>query len=178
MDVRKLKEKLSDDSGSLSLLIMALFSIIVALLLVLTNFASIAVAKRSLTQATESAAQRGIRNLDKSAYYQGKFTVLSYVIRPQDPGIPIDCSQARGDVIEALRDWQSDEVSLPRVELSEISIESLQCDGFSLEVTTRAMVRLPVVLPLFNVKEVEITSSVTTTNERNKGLYLFGHRIF
>ena len=35
------------------------------------------VAKRSLAQATEAAAQRGVHTLNKSAYYVGKGTMFT-----------------------------------------------------------------------------------------------------
>ena len=57
-----------DERGSLSVLIMSLFLTIVATLLILTNISSVYLAKRSLTQITEAAAQRGVRNLDLDAY--------------------------------------------------------------------------------------------------------------
>ena len=72
------KMKLAEDTGSLSIVIIGLFLITVASLMVMSDVASVFVAKRSLIQATEAAAQRGVHTLDESAYYVGKgnmFTV-------------------------------------------------------------------------------------------------------
>lgn len=51
--------KLRDDRGSLSVVIIGLFVITVASLMIMTDVATVMVAKRSLTQATEAAAMRG-----------------------------------------------------------------------------------------------------------------------
>ncbi len=70
----ELKDRLfKDERGSISVLVLALFLITVITSLIITNVAAITVAKRSLIQATEAAAQRGVRNLDKQAYYSGEF---------------------------------------------------------------------------------------------------------
>ena len=60
---------LKDEKGSISILIMGLFLLSVIILMVLTDISSVYLAKRTLTQATEAAAQRGVRNLDLSKYY-------------------------------------------------------------------------------------------------------------
>ena len=52
--------KLRDDRGSLSIVIIGLFVITVASLMIMTDVATVMVAKRSLTQATEAAAMRGV----------------------------------------------------------------------------------------------------------------------
>ena len=56
-----------DETGSISLLVLAFFLISVVTSLVITDVAAITLAKRSLTQATEAAAQRGVRNLNLEA---------------------------------------------------------------------------------------------------------------
>ena len=67
--------------------------------MVMTDVSTLIVAKRSLAQATEAAAQRGVHALDKSAYYQGKaniFTVpLAAATHRPHPSVPIDCSRDR-----------------------------------------------------------------------------------
>ena len=66
-----LKERFKSEAGSISVIVIGLFVITVASLMVMTDVSSIIVAKRSLVQATEAAAQRGVHTLDKSKYYQG-----------------------------------------------------------------------------------------------------------
>lgn len=99
-----------EERGSISLIVLTFFLITVITSLVITDVATVAIAKRSLTQATEAAAQRGVRNLNRDAYYSGEFDLSTMVgnifgFGPNDPGIPIDCSKALGYAEGALADW-------------------------------------------------------------------------
>ena len=67
---RELSQKIKDDSGSIAAIVIGLFLLTVASLMVMTDVSTVIIAKRSLAQATEAAAQRGIHTLDKSSYYQ------------------------------------------------------------------------------------------------------------
>ncbi|CAB4335709.1 unannotated protein [freshwater metagenome] len=172
-----------DERGSISLLVMAFFLISVTTSLIITDVAAIAVAKRSLTQATEAAAQRGVRNLDREAYYSGEFDLSTLAanvlgIGPNDPGVPIDCSRALGDSQGALADWASGPSSLRRVELNEIAISDIQCDGFGIQLITSATARLPITIPFFKIEEILVTAQVSTTNTRKAGFSPFGIRVF
>ena len=72
LSLRSLRKKISSERGSISVVVIGLFLITVASLMVMTDVSALIVAKRSLVQATEAAAQRGVHTLDKSEYYQGK----------------------------------------------------------------------------------------------------------
>lgn len=172
-----------NERGSISLVVFSLFLTTVTLILVATDIAAVGIAKRSLTQATESAAQRGVRNLNKSAYYNGEFDATTEVrnllgIGPSDPGVPIDCSKASDDAQGALMDWSRGPKSLTRVEITNLRISSLQCDGFGIQLVTRATARLPFVIPFANIDSFEIYSNVSTENKRAEGFSPFGIRIF
>ena len=172
-----------EERGSISLIVLTFFSITVITSLVITDVAAVATAKRSLTQATEAAAQRGVRNLNRDAYYSGEFDQSTMVgnifgVGPKDPGIPIDCSKALGDSEGALADWGRGPRSLRRIELVDILIRDIQCDGFGIQLITSATAQLPIVIPLFNIDKVLITSRVSTTNTRKGGFSPFGIRVF
>lgn len=176
-------KRLRSESGSISLVVMALFVVSLSSILVITDVAAVAIAKRSLTQATEAAAQRGVRNLDKTSYYRGEFDATTqarnlFGIGPSDPGVPIDCSKALGDAEGALADWSSGPNGLRRVEINNLKISRIECDGFGIRLITQATAKLPLVLPFFNLDSVEISSKVSTTNTRAKGFSPFGIRIF
>ena len=178
----EIKSRIKDERGSISILVLAFFLITILLLIIITDVAEVAIAKRSLTQATESAAQRGVRNLNKEAYYQGEFDATTmaanlFGLGPDDPGIPIDCNAARSDVEQGLEDWVSGDRSLTRVELSDLKIDELYCDGFSIQVRVSARVTLPLAVPLLGAQRMEIHSTVGTVNTRDQGFYLFGIRI-
>ena len=181
MDVGK--KFFRDDKGSISLLVITLFLVTVTTSLVVTDIASVAIAKRSLTQVTEAAAQRGVRNLDLSAYYSGEFDLTTmasnlFGVGPKDPGVPIDCSKALGDAQGALADWSSGDKSLRRTEITSLRISKIDCDGFGIQLVTSATVQLPIVIPLLKMDKVQITSRVSTTNSRRAGFAPFGIRVF
>jgi hypothetical protein len=181
MDIKN--QLFRDERGSISLVVITLFLVSVMTALVTTDIASIAIAKRSLTQATEAAAQRGVRNLDLRSYYSGEFDLTTmasnlFGIGPKDPGVPIDCSKALGDVQGALADWSSGEKSLRRGEITALRINEIRCDGFGIQLITEANARLPIAIPIFNMKSMQIRAQVSTTNTRRAGFSPFGIRIF
>ena len=127
---------------------MGLFLVTVALLLLMTDVASISVSKRSLTQATEAAALRAVQSLDKAAYYRGTSTV----------GVPLDCSMARIRVLEELDLWMSSD-GMHRPELEQISLTEFYCEGNTVDLRTSARAALPFRLPQSTLDTVEIHAS-------------------
>ena len=182
MDVRKLSRAIiGDERGSLSVVIIGLFFITVASLMVMTDVATVLVAKRSLAQATEAAAQRGVHSLDKSAYYTGKGTMfaapLALITHRDHRPIPINCGRALLDVMLELQSWSDDDGAMKRQELQGIVLRDLQCDGSSLEVSTYAEVKFPFTVPFSRMDSAILTSTAGTTNQVQEGFYLFGVRL-
>ena len=173
----RIKVKLHDEEGSISLLIIGLFVVTVATLLVITNIASIAIAQRSLVQASEAAVQRGVQNLDLEAYYVGEGGMLSGILNNGDVPIPIECGSAKSAISDELQHWNSANSALLRREIRDIWISEFNCDGVSVGISTSAFAVLPLQLPFINLKNIELHTSVGATNTRSKGLYLFGIRI-
>jgi hypothetical protein len=173
---------ISDERGSISVLIIALFLITVCLVMITTNITTVTVAKRNLTQSAESVAQRGAHFLDEEAYYTGKFNVITMAQNlfgggPQDPGVPIDCDKAMVGISEALVDLGRESELLIQKGVSNLEVSEIACDGRDIKVSLNAMVSLPFQLPFLNLNSVKLESSATTFNQRNNGFYLFGYRI-
>jgi hypothetical protein len=171
-----------DERGSISILTIALFLITVTLIMISTNVAAVTVAKRTLTQSAESAAQRGAHFLDEDAYYTGKFNVITMAANllgrgPEDPGIPIDCDLARGGIAEALEDLSRESHLLIDKGVSDLKVLEIACDGRDIRVALQANVALPFQLPFLGIRTVSLRSAATTFNQRNNGFYLFGYRI-
>jgi hypothetical protein len=171
-----------DERGSISILTIALFLITVTLIMISTNVAAVTVAKRTLTQSAESAAQRGAHFLDEDAYYTGKFNVITMAANllgrgPEDPGIPIDCDLARGGIAEALEDLSRESHLLIDKGVSDLKVLEIACDGRDIRVALQANVALPFQLPFLGIRTVSLRSAATTFNQRNNGFYLFGFRI-
>lgn len=169
------------DSGSIGVIVIGLFVITVASLLVMTDVSTLIVAKRSLVQATESAAQRGVHTLDKSSYYQGTanmFTVpLAIGTQRAHPLIPIDCTRGGFEVLLELHSWSNDDTDLKWHQLKGIQLTDFQCDGQLLAIETRSEVRLPFKVPFSSMDSVFLTASAGTTNQVQEGFYLFGIRL-
>lgn len=169
---------LKDERGSISILIMGLFLLSVLTLMVLTNISSVYLAKRTLTQATEAAAQRGVRNLDLSKYYEKRYTAVRFGLNllggETDPGIPIDCDKGKIDAIDALNNWVQLDATVTRKNLHSIQIEEISCDGFELGILTSAKVKLPFTPAFLNQPEVGITSRVGIFDERKITTNFYG----
>lgn len=172
-----LKAAIEDEEGSISLLIIGLFVVTVATLLVITNIASIAIAQRSLVQASEAAVQRAVQSLDLEAYYVGEGGMLSGVLNNGEVPIPIECNTASSAITDELQHWNSANSTLLRREIRDIWMSEFTCDGVSVGISTSAFAVLPLQLPFINLKNIELHTSVGATNTRSKGLYLFGIRI-
>lgn len=172
---------LRDDRGSLSVVIIGLFFITVAMLMVMSDVATVLVAKRSLAQATEAAAQQGVHTLNRSAYYKGKGTMftapLAILTKREHTAIPIDCNRAVFDVMLELHNWSNDDGSMKRHELQGIVLTDLQCDGSSLEISTYSRVKFPFTVPFSHMDSAILTATAGTTNQVQEGFYLFGVRL-
>jgi hypothetical protein len=172
---------MSDESGSIAVIVIGLFVITVASLMVMTDVSTVIVAKRSLAQATEAAAQRGVHTLDTASYYQGKanmFTVpLAIATQRAHPVIPIDCNRGGLEVLLELHSWSSDDTDLKWHQLKGIQLTNYQCDGQSLDIETRSEVNLPFRVPFTSIDSVFLTASAGTTNQVQEGFYLFGIRL-
>ena len=178
---RNWTKKTEDESGSISVIVIGLFLITVASLMVMADVSTLIVSKRSLVQATEAAAQRGVHTLDKGSYYQGKanvFTVpLAVATQRAHPVIPIDCNRGGYEVLLELHSWSDDDSDLKWHQLEEIQLTNYQCNGQSLVIQTRSEVRLPFKVPFSSIDSVFLTASVGTTNQVQEGFYLFGIRL-
>lgn len=162
---------LRDTRGSLSVLTMTLFVASLIVVAILTDISSVYLAKRSLTQVTEAAAQRGSRNLDLDRYYEGEYNANRFLIGligggQRDPGIPINCALGRADALNTLDDLSASVPSVMRKGMSRISLLDQRCDGYELGLVTSAEVKLPFVIPFIGIDQVRIYSSVGIVDER------------
>jgi hypothetical protein len=178
---RSRRTTLGSEDGSISVVVIGLFVITVASLMVMTDVSALIVAKRSLVQATEAAAQRGVHTLDKSEYYQGKanmFTVpMALATNREHPSIPIDCTRGGVEVLLELNSWSNDESDMKWQQLKGIQLTDFSCDGASLEISTRSEMKLPFKLPFTSTDSVFLTATSGTTNKVQEGFYLFGIRV-
>lgn len=178
----RLRKYLLDERGSLSVLILSLFMIVLITLVVLTDISAIYFAKRSLTQATEAAAQRAVRNLDLDSYYRSKYNATQFLInltdeREKDPGIPIDCAEGQADALAAISELSDDRGNIFGPQLGEMRVEAISCDGYQISMKSSATAALPFVLPFTGISSVTITSQVGSFDERKKSTHYYGINI-
>ena len=185
--MRKEKEDLrgllEDESGSISLLIIGLFIMALSALMVMTDVAVVASAKRTLDQATEAAAMRAVRNLDKDSYYKGKHTILTSVWELAQGGaysdnrVPIDCTKGENEIRTELSSWFNSMANLKSIHIESYRIDDYQCIYDTVSLKTSAQVKLPFPAPFSDFQNTRINSSISTLNQKDQGLYLFGVRI-
>ena len=162
---------LSETRGSISILTLGLFSILLVTSLILIDISSIYISKRSLTLATEAAAQQGVKNLDAEAYYRGEFNVNRldisvYGFGQSDPGIPIDCDNGVLDARRVLNGWQAREGSDSSGNLRSIVLLSFNCDGYEMAIQSQASAQLPIPIPFIDIQEVRLISQASAIAER------------
>jgi hypothetical protein len=167
----RLWKVLSSSRGSISLLTFGLFGIILLTSLILTNISAVYIAKRTLSLATEAAVQQGVKNLDMQAYYSGEnnlsraaLTLLG--LGESDPGIPIDCSAGSRDAEMVINGWSNRDSDSHSNNLSSIQISSISCDGFQIDISTSALVAIPIPIPFINLEEILIQSRASAIPER------------
>jgi hypothetical protein len=178
----KFRKFIANEEGSLSVLILSFFMTILITLVILTDISAIYFAKRSLTQATEAAAQRGVRNLDLEIYYRGKYNATQFLKnltgeREKDPGIPIDCSQGEIDARGAIDELSRNRRDIFSQHLGAIRIDAFTCDGYQISMQTSTAAQLPFVLPFINISTVEISSHIATFDERKVSTNYYGINI-
>lgn len=186
--IKSLRHWLKREDGSISVLVLGLFIVVLLASVVLTDISAIIVAKRSLIQATESAAQSAAHALDLETYYQGKHSALSFLVTDASPVIPIDCAAANTRAAETLSDIESSapptssltrssttaKGKLIRPELSDLRISQFQCNGTEVLITTTAKAKLPIALSLFSFESVSLTASAGTTSVKKRIYSPFG----
>lgn len=147
--------RFKDEEGTISILTIGLFMVVVALLILVTDIASISVSRQSLLHATESAAIRASHRINLRSYYRGETTVT----------VPIDCNAAYQDVVEELDLWMQSNSEMRRPELQQIWLTDFSCSGNRVRLSTSAHVFLPFRLPQ-STSSVKIHSTVEAQSDR------------
>ena len=167
------------ERGSISILTIGLFSVLLASVLTLSNITTVYLAKRTLILASEAAVQRGTKNLDQAAYYSGEYNLTEFLqgllgAGEEDPGIPIDCSAGLRDARELLSNWNGQDKTIVRSGISQMQLRDFQCDGFQIYLESSAVVELPFPFAFIGIEEVEINSSAGGLGERSETNNYYG----
>ena len=179
----RIREFINEDSGSISILIIGLFIVALSALMIITDLGVIATSKRSLDHATEAAAMRAVGTLDEAAYYSGKHTILNGIWETivggtyADNRVPIDCKKGLVTASNELDSWNSANSNLKSIQIKKYNLDNFHCIYDLVHLETSAEVKLPFPAPFTNLDHVRVNSSITTKNEKDKGLYMFGVRL-
>lgn len=181
--IRKALRKFrKDENGSISIITVGLFLLLLTTSLILTDISSIYLAKRSLSLATEAALQRGMKNLDEAAYYSGEYNFNQLLANglgsaESDPGIPINCEAGLSDVQEVLSGWQTRGSASVRENVDGLRLTNFECDGFQIYIESSGIARIPIPIPFINIDEVAIHSYAGAIGERAETNNYYGFDI-
>lgn len=128
------KVSLRAQSGSISVLIISLFLILMTISIGFVDIADASFAKRELIQILEPIVQSSARSISLSNYYQrssnGSLLVQENKINER---VPIDCEKA----IALIQKY----TSLSSLRDSQIRIEKIECDGGEIFVQVSSEIR-------------------------------------
>jgi len=175
-----------NETGSLSLLIIGLFIAALSALMIVTDVAVVANAKRTLDQATEAAAMRAVQNLDTNAYYSGNFSKHTLLTSAYatfgnsdsiENRIPVDCNKGWQEINDELSTWMNTNSNMKTLQIENYEITMFDCVYDVVHLETKAKVKLPFPAPFTKLDRTTIYSSITTLTEKDKGLWIFGWRL-
>jgi hypothetical protein len=175
----------TDETGSISPLIIFYFTIIVTLIFLISNVASAYIARRDLISRAESALLVASQELDEYRYYYG-LPLTSFLAEQEISNgnlrVPIDCADASRSFQAAMSsfsinglDNQTGSPQFKRRESgsfgrSNLQIESISCDGYDLAAQVSEIHELPFQLRVLGIRthlnRVEVgTSSFFLEND-------------
>ena len=181
--VVRIRDFARDECGSISILIIGLFIAALSALMVITDLGVIATSKRALDHATEAAAMRAVGTLNEAEYYKGKHTLLTGLWESivggtyADNRVPIDCEKGLAEARNELENWKSTNSNLKTIQIKTYKLDSYQCTFDVVHLETSAEVKLPFPVPFTKIDQVSVNSSISTKNEKDKGLFIFGVRV-
>lgn len=154
-EIQRRFHRIEEENGSISVLTIGLFLLSVVLLALITDIASIAVAKASLVHVSEAAAIRASHSVDLGSYYRGDTGV----------SIPIDCQVAYQKAVEEISLWTQSDGGIHRPELQQVWMTKFSCSGNRVSLSTSALASLPFRLPQ-SAGAVEIRATVEAESDR------------
>ena len=175
----------TDETGSISPLIIFYFTIIVTLIFLISNVASAYIARRDLISRAESALLIASQELDEYRYYFG--SPLTRFLAEQEISngslrVPIDCADASRSFQAAMSSFSinglDNQTGSPQSKRTEsesfgsgnLQIESISCDGYDLAAQVSEIHELPFQLRALGIRthlnRVEVgTSSFFLEND-------------
>ena len=155
--MRERKHQMSDEAGSISPLIILYFSILMISVFLISNVASVYIARRELTNRVEAGLAIAAQELDELRYYYGS-PLTDYLaedaIRDRTLRVPIDCSGSRASFQRFLKYGSNP---------STLEIE-FKCDGFEIGAVVSEVHELPFQLRALGFTQFKNRVSAATSS--------------
>jgi hypothetical protein len=153
--VMRASRALQEESGSISPLIMVYFVIAMSLTFLISNLASVYIARRDLINLTEGALSRAVQELDEVAYYYQ--LPIPEMFTGESKKVPINCSDAGRTFSREIALLATSKLDLYGQSLAQvngdITLKAFNCDGKTLSVTLQQVHQLPFKLRVFGITE-------------------------
>jgi|GEM_PF-463762 len=172
-----LNQELSGECGSISPLIITLFSILMIFIFLISNVASAYVARRDLINRVESALSVSAQELDELTYYYASPLtdfITEIGIRENQVRVPIDCFNARKTFSKILQtattsyytelEAGSPITGVKPTKRYEIEISNFSCDGYELTATVAETRDLPFQVRIFDLTRFTNEVSASTSS--------------
>ena len=145
------------DSGSLVILVLSLFFLLLVSSLAVVDISDNFLAKRQLVEIGEVAITRAAHQISLSRYYSGNILMDTSGGDGAQFRIPIDCQKAYGSFF--------DEIATSSLRANPITITSWSCSGDEVTGTLTAEIPILLRLPLgIGSSSTVITSTVGATS--------------
>ena len=146
-----------DEIGSISPLIIFYFSILMILIFLISNVASVYIARRELTNRVEAGLAIAAQELDEFRYYYGS-PLTDYLaedaMRDRTLRVPIDCSESRVTFQRFIKYGSNP---------SALEIE-FECDGFEIGAVVAEVHELPFQLRVLGFTQFKNRVSAATSS--------------
>jgi hypothetical protein len=138
--MRDIKQSIYEERGSLSILIMTLFLLLLVFSFTIIDISDAYLAKRQLTEIGDVAITKAAHAISLSRYYSGDRTLDSNNPDGSSYRVPLDCNIAEI--------YFQNEISLSRLRTSGISMQSWSCASDQVEAIIVATIPPLIELPL------------------------------
>ncbi len=152
-----IKDLLRDETGSLSILVFALFFVLLVSSLGVVDISDNFLAKRQLIEIGEVAITQAAHQLSLSRYYSGNVLMDSSGADGTQFRIPLDCAKATSTFEE--------EIAVSQLRGEAISIQGWNCSNDEVSGTLSAQIPVLLKLPLgIGGESTTITATIGATS--------------
>ena len=152
-----IRKDIRDESGSLAVLVLSLFLILLVSSLAVVDISDNFLAKRQLIEIGEVAITKAAHQISLSRYYSGNIVMDNSLADGAQFRIPLDCTAASSAFLE--------EIAASNLRGSAIHVESWDCSNDEVSATISAAIPILIKLPFgIGSHQTQITSTIAATS--------------